>query len=161
MHLLYVHEEEVQVRLSDSQQLRGGRKAENDLVRHAAHYWRQLREKRNPVKCGSCDEGFASSSKLKRHIRADHPGREGEDNATASSADDSRGGLGVLAAALAFNCVLCSKVLDTKQKVLEHWRSHHHCEQPDLLWDALSSYAGQRGVDGDSDSPDRGPHYPT
>uniref|UniRef100_H3CTN1 Zinc finger protein 438 n=1 Tax=Tetraodon nigroviridis TaxID=99883 RepID=H3CTN1_TETNG len=153
MHLLYVHEEEVQVRLSDSQQLRGGRKAENDLVKHAAHYWRQLKEKRTPVKCGSCDEGFSSSSKLKRHFRSDRPGWEGEDNGTMSS-PDSHGGLGVLAAGLAFNCVLCSKVLDTKQKVLEHWRSHHHCEQPDLLWDALSSYSGREGVGEGSDSPD-------
>lgn len=160
MHLLYVHEEEVQVRLSDGQQPWGGRKAENDLVKHAAHYWRQLKEKRNPVKCGSCDEEFFSSAKLKRHIRSDHQGWEGEDNGAVAS-PDSHGGLGVLGAGTAFNCVLCSKVLDTKQEVLEHWRSHHHCEQPELLWDALSSYSGQEGTAGDVDSPDPSPHYPT
>uniref|UniRef100_A0A3Q4AS36 C2H2-type domain-containing protein n=1 Tax=Mola mola TaxID=94237 RepID=A0A3Q4AS36_MOLML len=112
MHLLYVHGEEVQVRLNDGQQSRGGREAENELVKHAAHYWRQLNEKRNPVKCGSCDEEFFSFSKLKNHR-----------------------GHGVLAAGAAFNCVLCSVVLDTKEGVMQHWRSRHNCEQPILLWD--------------------------
>lgn len=159
MHLLYVHREEVQIRLHDSQPPRGGREAENELVKHAAHYWRQLNEKRNLVKCGSCDEEFFSFSKLKRHIMSHHRGREGEDSGTISSPDSS-GGLGVLAAGAAFNCVLCSKVLDTKEAVMEHWRSCHHCEQPSLLWDALSSYSGQEEceADGDLDTPAPSPH---
>uniref|UniRef100_A0A3B4XTH6 Zinc finger protein 438 n=1 Tax=Seriola lalandi dorsalis TaxID=1841481 RepID=A0A3B4XTH6_SERLL len=139
MHLLYVHREEVQVRLYDGQPLRGGREVEKELVKHAAHYWRQFNEKHNLVKCGSCDEEFFSFSKLKRHIMSHHRGREGTDSATISS-PDSGGGLGVLAAGAAFNCVLCSEVLDTKEGVMEHWRSCHHCEKPSLLWDALSSY---------------------
>ncbi|XP_070709245.1 zinc finger protein 438 [Pempheris klunzingeri] len=159
MHLLYVHGEEVEVRLHDGQPPRGGREAENELVKHAAHYWRQLNEKRNLVKCGSCDEEFLSFSKLKRHIMSHHGGREGEDSGTFSS--DRGRGLGVLAAGAAFNCVLCSEVLDTKDRVMEHWRSRHHCEQPSLLWDALSSYSGQEGeVDGDLDTPAPSPHYP-
>ncbi|GAA6219534.1 zinc finger protein 438 [Lates japonicus] len=159
MHLLYVHREEVQIRLHDGQPPRGGREAENELVKHAAHYWRQLNEKRNLVKCGSCDEEFFSFSKLKRHIMSHHRGREGEDSGTISSPDSS-GGLGVLAAGAAFNCVLCSKVLDTKEAVMEHWRSCHHCEQPSLLWDALSSYSGQEEceADGDLDTPAPSPH---
>ncbi|KAG8009324.1 hypothetical protein GBF38_017459 [Nibea albiflora] len=95
MHLLYVHGEEVQVQLHDGQTSRGGREAENELVKHAAHYWRQLNEKRNLVKCGSCDEEFFSFSKLKKHIMSHHRGREGEDSGTLSS-PDSAGGLGVL-----------------------------------------------------------------
>lgn len=161
MHLLYVHGEEVQAPLHDGQPVRGGREAENELVKHAAHYWRQLNEKRNLVKCGSCDEEFFSFSKLKTHIMSHHRGREGEDSGTLSSPDSS-GGLGVLAAGAAFNCVLCSEVLDTKEGVIEHWRSRHHCEQPGLLWDALSSYSGQEegGADGDLDTPTPSPHYP-
>ncbi|KAM9337354.1 zinc finger protein 438 [Symphorus nematophorus] len=160
MHLLYVHGEEVQVRLNEGQAMRGGREAENELVKHAAHYWRQLNEKRNLVKCGSCDEEFFSFSKLKRHIMSHHRGREGEDSGTVSS-PESGGGLGVLAAGAAFNCVLCSEVMDTKEAVMEHWRSRHHCEQPSLLWDALSSYSGQEGeADGDLDTPAPSPHYP-
>nr|XP_046227099.1 zinc finger protein 438 [Scatophagus argus]XP_046227100.1 zinc finger protein 438 [Scatophagus argus]XP_046227101.1 zinc finger protein 438 [Scatophagus argus]XP_046227102.1 zinc finger protein 438 [Scatophagus argus]XP_046227103.1 zinc finger protein 438 [Scatophagus argus]XP_046227104.1 zinc finger protein 438 [Scatophagus argus] len=163
MHLLYVHGEEVQVRLHDSQHSQGGREAEKELVKHAAHYWRQLNEKRSPVKCGSCDEEFFSFSKLKKHIISHHHGREGEESGVLSSPDSS-GGLGVLAAGTAFNCVLCSEVLDTKEGVMEHWRSRHHCEQPSLLWDALSSYSGQEESeadgDGDLDTPAPSPHYP-
>ncbi|XP_039983212.1 zinc finger protein 438 [Xiphias gladius] len=159
MHLLCVHREEVQVRLHDGEPLWGGRKAENELVKHAAHYWRQLNEKRNLVRCGSCDEEFFSFSKLKRHIMSHHHGSEVEDSATISSPNSS-GGLGVLAAGAAYNCVLCSEVLDTKEGVMEHWRSCHHCEQPSLLWDALSSYSGQEDceADGDLDTPAPSPH---
>uniref|UniRef100_UPI0037E8CC65 zinc finger protein 438 n=1 Tax=Semicossyphus pulcher TaxID=241346 RepID=UPI0037E8CC65 len=161
MHLLYVHGEEVHVQLRDGQPVRDGREAENELVKHAAHYWRQLNEKRNLVKCGNCDEEFFSFSKLKRHIMSHHCGREGEDRGNLSSPDSIKG-LGVLAAGAAFNCVLCSQVLDTKEAVMGHWRSHHHCEQPGLLWDALSSYSGQEEgeADGDLDTPAPSPHYP-
>ncbi|XP_069554165.1 zinc finger protein 438 [Brachyistius frenatus] len=158
MHLLYVHGEEVHIRLHEGQPPRGGRDAENELVKHAAHYWRQLNEKRNLVKCGSCDEEFFSFSKLKRHIMSHHRAREGEDSGSLSSPESS-GGLGVLAAGTAFNCVLCSEVFDTKKVVMEHWRSRHHCEQPGLLWDALSSYSGQEGeAEGDLDTPAPSPH---
>ncbi|KAM9839299.1 zinc finger protein 438 [Aulostomus maculatus] len=159
MHLLYVHGEEVQAQLHEDQPTRGVREAENELVKHAAHYWRQLNEKRNLVKCGSCDEEFLSFSKLKRHIMSHHRGQEGEDSGTFSS-PGSVGSLGVLAAGSAFNCVLCSEVLDTKEGTLEHWRSRHHCEQPGLLWAALSSYTGQEEgeVDEDPDTPAPSPH---
>lgn len=159
MHLLYVHGEEVQVRAHDGQPLQGGRRTENELVKYAAHYWRQLNEKRNLVKCGSCDEEFVSFSKLKRHVMSHHNGKEGEGSGVISLLD-SGGGLGVLAAGAAFNCVLCSNVLDSKEEVMEHWRSHHHCEQPSLLWDALSSYSGQEEceAEGDLDTPAPSPH---
>lgn len=161
MHLLYVHGEEVQVPLHKGQAPRSGREAENELVKHAAHYWRQLNEKRNLVRCGSCDEEFFSFSKLKRHIMSHHHRREGEDSGALASPDSGRGH-GVLAAGAAFNCVLCSEILDTKEGVMEHWRSCHHCEQPSLLWDALSSYSGQEEgeADGDLDTPAPSPHYP-
>ncbi|KAF7642362.1 hypothetical protein LDENG_00259380, partial [Lucifuga dentata] len=161
MHLLYVHGEEVQVRLHDSQTLRGGREVETELVKHAAHYWRQLNEMRNLVKCGSCDEEFFSFSKLKRHIMSHHrrDGGEGDDSGPLSS-PDSCASLGVLAAGSAFNCVLCSEVLDSKKEVMEHWQSRHHCEQPSLLWDALSSFSGQvkQEADRDLDTPAPSPH---
>lgn len=159
MHLIYVHGEEVQVRLDNGQPLRGGRAPEDELVKHAAHYWRQLNEKRNLVKCGSCDEEFFSFSKLKMHIMSHHHGRKEEDSGAISPPDSGRV-LSVLAAGAAFNCVLCSEVLDTKEGVMEHWRSHHHCEQPSLLWDALSSYTGHEECEekGDLDTPAPSPH---
>uniref|UniRef100_A0A087Y796 Zinc finger protein 438 n=3 Tax=Poecilia formosa TaxID=48698 RepID=A0A087Y796_POEFO len=154
MHLLYVHEEEVHIRAHDGVAQCVGREVENELVKHAAHYWRQLNEKRNLVKCGSCDEEFFSFSKLKKHIMSHHRVGDGEGDETRSTSPENGSDLGVLAAGAAFNCVLCSKVLDTKELIMEHWRSHHHCEQPVLLWDALSSYSGQEEgeVDGDLDT---------
>ncbi|XP_060920097.1 zinc finger protein 438 [Labrus mixtus] len=161
MHLLYVHGEEVHVKLQDGQPVRDGRAAENELVKHAAHYWRQLNEKRNLVKCGNCDEEFFSFSNLKRHIMSHQCGKEGEDSGSTSSPKSGRS-LGVLAAGGSFNCVLCREVLETKEGVMAHWRSRHHCEQPGLLWDALSSYSGQEEAeaDGDLDTPAPSPHYP-
>lgn len=69
--------------------------------------------------------------------------------------------MGVLAGpGSAFNCVLCSEVLETREGVLEHWRSRHHCEQPSLLWSALRCYAGhaEGQVEGDMDTPAPSPH---
>ncbi|XP_026147601.1 zinc finger protein 438 isoform X2 [Mastacembelus armatus] len=159
MHLIYVHEEEINVQLHNGQKLPGGRRAENELVKHAAHYWWQLNEKRNLVKCGSCDEEFCSFSKLKMHILSHHHGRKGKDNRAVSLPCRGRG-LGVLAAGVSFNCVLCSEVLDTKDKVLEHWRSHHRCQQPNLLWEALSSFPRLEDceADGELDTPAPSPH---
>ncbi|XP_029612063.1 zinc finger protein 438 [Salmo trutta] len=162
LHLLYVHGEEVQVRLRDGAgglggALQGGREAEDELVKHAAHYWRQLNEKRNLVRCGSCDEEFFSFSKLKRHILSHHQGGaeddgngDGEGEPTGRSA---RGGRGVLRQGSVFNCVLCSQVLDSKEEVMEHWTVHHHCEETQVLWEALSSYSGDREMDLPSHSP--------
>lgn len=151
MHLRYVHGEEVHIQLCEGQPPRGGREAENELVKHAAHYWRQLNEKRKcGIKCGSCDEEFFSFSKLKKHIMSHHRGREGDDSGVLPSPESS-GGLGILATGAVFNCVLCSEVLDTKELVMEHWRCHHHCERPSLLWDALSSYSGQEEGEADRD----------
>lgn len=161
MHLLYVHGEEVHVRAPDGKAQSVGREVENELVKHAAHYWRQLNQKRNLVKCGSCDEEFFSFSKLKKHIMSHHRVRDWEAGGeTRSSSPENDSDLGVLAAGEAFNCVLCSKVLDTKELIIEHWRSHHHCEQPALLWDALSSYSGleESEVDRDLDTPAPSPH---
>ncbi|XP_077591732.1 zinc finger protein 438 isoform X2 [Stigmatopora nigra] len=141
MHLLYVHGQEVLVQLQRHQSLPGGYNAEKELIKHAAHYWRQLNKKRSLVKCGKCNEEFLSFAKLKRHIMFHQCGNEGEDIQTVQTST-TVGCLGVLAVGSAFNCVLCSKVFDTKEGVLQHWRGHHHCEQPTLLWAALSSYSG-------------------
>lgn len=135
--------------LCDGQPQCTGGEAEVELVKHAAHFWRQLNEKRSLARGGGgCDDELPAP-KLKRRHLSHHQGRE-----------DGRGG--VLAAGDALNCVLCSEVLDTKEGVMEHWRSRHHCEQPALLWEALSSYSGGGDVAGDEDldTPAPSPHYP-
>lgn len=148
VHLLCAHGEEIQVRLCDGQSPCAGGEAEAELVKHAAHFWRQLNERRSLVRCGGCDEDLPLS-KLKRRPLSRQQGREDA---------GGRGG-GVLAAGDAFNCVLCAEVLDTKERVMEHWSRRHHCEQPTLLWDALRSYSG-REDDDDLDTPASSPHYP-
>ncbi|XP_061821934.1 zinc finger protein 438 [Nerophis lumbriciformis] len=155
MHLLYVHGEEVLIRLQEGQPTPGGLEPEKELVKRAAHYWRQLNEKKcNLVKCGSCDEEFFSFAKLKRHIVFQHRGTGGDDGGVK--------GFRMLAGASAFNCVLCSQVLDCKDQVLEHWRRHHHCEQPGLLWAALSSFCGLEDEDAYEDLDSAlSPHEPS
>ncbi|XP_077410275.1 zinc finger protein 438 [Vanacampus margaritifer] len=140
-HLVHVHGEEVPIQLREGQPSPGGLNAEEELVKRAAHYWGHPNKKGNLVKCGNCDAEFFSFAKLKRHMMFRHRGSEEEDTKTISMSA-AVGVLGVLAAGSAFNCVLCSKVLDTKEAVWEHWRGHHHCEQPSLLWAALSTYSG-------------------
>ncbi|KAJ8375983.1 hypothetical protein SKAU_G00065630 [Synaphobranchus kaupii] len=151
LHLLYVHGEEVQVRLKEGA-LQGGREAEDELVKHAAHYWRQLNEKRNMVKCGSCEEEFFSFSKLKRHVHSHHQGEPGiaaqggaaEGGGSPASEESELSVRGVLAQGLrtgsAFNCVLCKELLDSKAELLEHWRGQHNCEDPSLLWTIFSAF---------------------
>lgn len=153
MHLRHVHGEELTI--TEGQAPRSGREAEDELVKHAAHYWRQLNHKRNLVKCGSCDEEFFSFSKLKRHVMSHHLSHDGECSGGLSP-DSDGGSLGLLAANTGLNCVLCREVLDSRDGILDHWRSRHHCEQPGLLWDALSSYSGQEVED--VDTPHPSPH---
>lgn len=153
MHLRHVHGEELSV--PEGQASHSGREAEDELVKHAAHYWRQLNHKRNLVKCGSCDEEFFSFSKLKRHVMSHHFSQDGESSGGLSP-DSDGGRYGILSAKAGLNCVLCPEVLVSRDSVLEHWRSRHHCEQPALLWDALSSYSGQEELD--LDTPHPSPH---
>ncbi|CAL8292252.1 unnamed protein product [Lota lota] len=159
LHLLHVHREEVP---AQARQSRGGREAENELVKHAAHYWRQFNKKRDLVKCARCDQEFFSFSKLRRHILTHAEGGRSApgEGRGAPSAWDAGAGPGVLAGpGSAFNCVLCSEVLETREGVLEHWRSRHHCEQPGLLWNALRRYPGPaEGELEDMDTPAPSPH---
>lgn len=146
LHLLYVHGEDVQVPLKEGA-MHGGREAENELVKHAAHYWRQLNERRNLVSCGSCDEEFFSFSKLERHVHTQHQGvsesqeeewelkKEGNDEYVSEGSVKSV----TLRTGSRFNCILCSKVWNSKQEVLEHWRGAHKCDNPALLWEVLDS----------------------
>ncbi|XP_051968469.1 zinc finger protein 438-like isoform X1 [Xyrauchen texanus] len=154
LHLLYVHGEEVQVRLREGASRRG-REAEDELVKHAAHYWRQLNEKRNLVHCGTCDEEFISFSKFKRHLHSHHQGaresREEEEERLVGKDDNVLKGLSkalMLRVGSHFNCILCSKVFNKKQEVMEHWGAQHNCENPTLLWDVLDFKGKNMHTDG-------------
>ncbi|XP_059388319.1 zinc finger protein 438-like isoform X1 [Carassius carassius] len=148
LHVLYVHEEEVQVQLRDGA-IRGGREAEDELVKHAAHYWRQLNEKRNLV---HCDEEFFSFSKFKRHLHSHHQeARESQEEEMIGKEGRVLRGLskGIsLRVVSHFNCILCSKVFNKKQDIIEHWRAQHNCENPTLLWDVLDFKGESKLTDG-------------
>ncbi|XP_041102924.1 zinc finger protein 438-like [Polyodon spathula] len=169
LHLLYVHGEEIQVRLKDGV-LQGGREAENELVKHAAHYWKQLNEKRNLVKCGSCKEEFYSFSKLKKHIYSHHQdesamkvdsacsqaasentGRDHAQNTSPELLDKSI----TLRAELGFNCILCTGILVSKEELFDHWQSRHNCEDPAVLWTVVSAFMEREEVNPSSENPEQ------
>lgn len=155
LHLLYVHGEEVQVRLRDGS-MRGGREAEDELVKHAAHYWRQLNEKRNLVHCDTRDEELFSFPKFKPHLYSHHHGGKDrqdteEDEEMVGKEEHALRGFGkvvTLRVGTHFNCILCSKVFNKKQDVMEHWRTQHNCENPSLLWDVLDFKGENLSIDG-------------
>lgn len=144
LHLLYAHGEEVRRRDGS---MRGGREAENELVKHAAHYWRQLNEKRNLVHCGTCDEEFFSFSKFKRHLNSHHQESQEEVGKEQHALRGLSKGV-TLRVGSQFNCILCSKVFNKKQDVMEHWRAQHNCENPEILWDVLDLRGENVSVDG-------------
>ncbi|XP_041099884.1 zinc finger protein 438-like [Polyodon spathula] len=173
LHLLYVHGEEIQVRLKDKV-LQGGREAENELVKHAAHYWKQLNEKRNLVKCGSCKEEFYSFSKLRKHIYSHHQGESAMkvDSACSQAASENTcrdHALNTspelldksitLRAELGFNCILCTGVLASKEEMFDHWQSRHNCEDPAVLWTVVSAFMEREEVNPSSENPEQQSAY--
>lgn len=133
--------------------MHGGREAEDELVKHAAHYWRQLNEKRNLVHCGTCNEEFFSFSKFKHHLHSNHqesPEEEEEEEEKEGKMAIGKGlSKGIsLRVGSHFNCILCSKVFNKKQEVIEHWREQHNCENPTLLWDVLDFKGENLPTDG-------------
>uniref|UniRef100_A0AAY4AC95 C2H2-type domain-containing protein n=1 Tax=Denticeps clupeoides TaxID=299321 RepID=A0AAY4AC95_9TELE len=144
LHLLYVHGEEVQLRLREGGVVRAGREAEDELVKHAAHYWRQLSEKRSMVKCGCCDQEFLYFSRLKRHLVSHHQGEAQltADGQKVKEGEPARGGAkrsSLLRTEQGLRCFLCSETLEKKQEVLDHWSERHNCENPTLLWEVLDA----------------------
>ncbi|MGH0161762.1 UNVERIFIED_CONTAM: hypothetical protein FKN15_041520 [Acipenser sinensis] len=171
LHLLYVHGDEIQVRLKDGV-LQGGREAESELVKHAAHYWKQLNEKRNLVKCGSCKEEFYSFSKLKKHIYSHHQGEPvmkvdsvASENTRRAHAQNTSPELLdksiTLRAELGYNCILCTGVLASKEELFDHWQSCHNCEDPAVLWTVVRLKDGvlQGGREAESELVKHAAHY--
>nr|XP_023660652.1 zinc finger protein 438-like isoform X1 [Paramormyrops kingsleyae] len=155
LHLLHVHQENVPLRPLEGAR-RGCRQAEDELVRHAAHYWRELNERKNLATGNSFkvedeeeeEDELLSFSKVTCDISSHHRGQpDGADIFTDGSQDPASGHTEVakdvsLRAGSAFNCVLCSALLSTKEELLNHWESWHHCSDPTLLWKALNCFLG-------------------
>ncbi|XP_015209537.2 zinc finger protein 438 isoform X1 [Lepisosteus oculatus] len=165
LHLLYVHGEEVQVRLKEGV-VQGGREAEDELVKHAAHYWRQLNEKRNLVKCGSCKEEFFSFSRLKRHTCSHHQDKSEakaewcvHDKPDANSTESPHSTSPVTpnrnVADSALHCILCPSILGSREGLFDHWRSQHNCENPAALWRVVSSFTERKEIGLSSENPEQ------
>ncbi|XP_064410739.1 zinc finger protein 438 isoform X1 [Latimeria chalumnae] len=157
LHLLYSHGEEIQVRLKEGV-LQESREAEQELVKHAAHYWKQLNERRNLLKCGSPEDEFYSFSKLKRQMYLHHQEDSeilldctSEELQTNEMESIKRPPWTVLGSqykeiqfwtSSGFNCILCNRVLESKEELFNHWQNQHSCEDPAILWAIFSSYVG-------------------
>ncbi|XP_018613142.1 zinc finger protein 438 [Scleropages formosus] len=139
LHLLHVHGEQVPER----GEWLGRRQAEDELVRHAAHYWRELNERKNLATGYICEEedDFLPFPKFKRDTSPLDQGEpEGIEGPTGDAKASSK--CVTLMSGSSFNCLLCSLLLNSKEELLDHWRSWHHCADPTLLWNAFCSYLG-------------------
>ncbi|KAL4624640.1 zinc finger protein 438-like [Arapaima gigas] len=141
LHLLHVHGEQVPER----GEWLGRRHAEEELVRHAAHYWRELNERKNLATGYICEEeeeeDFLHFPKFKSDTS---PHDQGEPEGIEELIGDAKASNkpASLTTGSSFNCLLCSLLLSSKEQLLDHWRSWHHCVDPMLLWNAFCSYLG-------------------
>ncbi|XP_078393876.1 zinc finger protein 438 isoform X3 [Cetorhinus maximus] len=148
LHLLCVHEEELQLRVEERSVKEKSRcisgfpiyssmEAEQELFKHAANYWKQLGEKKNLVKCGICEEAFHSCFKLKKHMVL-HYKQQLRSEAVDSSTVPKDKKIQFLTN-FGFNCILCKQNCGSKSELFRHWQSHHKCKDPVVLWTVFSS----------------------
>ncbi|XP_067863535.1 zinc finger protein 438 isoform X2 [Heptranchias perlo] len=148
LHLLCVHEEELQLRVEEGAVKEKSRfisgfpiyssmEAEQELFKHAANYWKQLGEKKNLVKCGICEEAFHSCFKLKKHMFL-HYKQQPRSEATDSSRVPKDKKIQFLTN-FGFNCILCKQNCGSKSELFRHWQSYHKCKDPTVLWIVFSS----------------------
>ncbi|XP_078089543.1 zinc finger protein 438 isoform X2 [Mustelus asterias] len=146
LHLLCIHEEELQLRVEERSGKEKGRcisgfpiyssrETEQELFKHAANYWKQLGEKKNLVKCGVCEEAFHSCFKLKKHMVSHYRQRsEAVDSSTVTKDKKIH-----FLTNLGFNCILCKQNCGSKSELFRHWQSYHKCKDPAVLWTVFSS----------------------
>nr|XP_033787370.1 zinc finger protein 438 [Geotrypetes seraphini]XP_033787371.1 zinc finger protein 438 [Geotrypetes seraphini] len=153
LHLFYVHGENIQGSLNEGS-LQNSRGSQEELVKHVAHYWKQLNERRNFCVCGSHEDEFYSVSKLRKHLYLCHQNNSGMfpvSKATQSGNQIQVTELqnGCLATQKeevhfrcksGFSCVLCKQILSDKKELLLHWQKQHNCEDPSFLWTVFSLF---------------------
>uniref|UniRef100_UPI00398EA8DD zinc finger protein 438 isoform X3 n=3 Tax=Pristiophorus japonicus TaxID=55135 RepID=UPI00398EA8DD len=148
LHLLCVHEEELQLRVEEGSIKEKSRcisgfpiyssmEAEQELFKHAANYWKQLGEKKNLVKCGICEEAFHSCFRLKKHMFLHYkqqPRSEAADSSVVPKVKKIQ-----FLTNFGFNCILCKQNCGSKSELFRHWQSYHKCKDPAVLWTVFSS----------------------
>ncbi|XP_074918348.1 zinc finger protein 438 isoform X2 [Chelonoidis abingdonii] len=152
-HLLCFHGEELPGRIKEGI-LQGGKGAQEELIKHAAHFWKQRKERRNPVKRGTCEEEFYAFPKLKRQIYLhqnnfdtltksevipssnSEPGKELQNFGCATQNKKIQ-----IWCKADYNCILCKQVFGRKEGLFSHWQNHHNCEDPSVLWTIFNSFS--------------------
>lgn len=155
-HLLCSHGEEIQGRVKEGA-LQGNRGTRGELIKHAAHFWKQHSERRLLAKCSDNEEELYTFPKLKRQIYLHH--QSNVDTLTKSemtqsgSSETDKGmqnvGCGVPSKKIEFwskagyNCILCKQLFGRKEDLCNHWQSRHNCEDSSILWTIFSLFSKQ------------------
>ncbi|XP_052549769.1 zinc finger protein 438 isoform X2 [Tympanuchus pallidicinctus] len=155
-HLLCSHGEEIQGRVKEGA-LQGNRGTRGELIKHAAHFWKQRSERRLLAKCSDNEEELYTFPKLKRQIYLHH--QSNVDTLTKSemtqsgSSEADKGmqnvGCGAPSKKIEFwskagyNCILCKQLFGRKEDLCNHWQSRHNCEDSSILWTIFSLFSKQ------------------
>ncbi|XP_037693880.1 zinc finger protein 438 isoform X2 [Choloepus didactylus] len=154
-HLLYAHGEEIQGRLQEGV-LSGSKQAQEELIRHAASYWKERPERRKPGKHHPSEDRAGALPQVERPLHLPHQSST-ETTRKKEGAPPGRSKLGdpqdpgspprsvLLWSRSGFNCLLCSQTLGRKEELLLHWEHRHNCEDPTQLWAILNAFSS-RGV---------------
>ncbi|XP_064141082.1 zinc finger protein 438 isoform X3 [Loxodonta africana] len=157
-HLLYVHGEEIQGRPQEGL-LPGSKGAQEELVRHAAPYWKQYPERRKLGKPCASGEDLHAFPKLKRQLYLHQRNNaqiqiKNEEAHLGNSelGEDSKGqmhpgpNMSLLYSHSGFNCLLCAQTLGRREDLLHHWEQQHNCEDPSKLWTILNAFCDGAGI---------------
>ncbi|XP_072110054.1 zinc finger protein 438 isoform X1 [Mobula birostris] len=156
LHLLCVHEEELQLRVEEGSVKEKSRcisgfpiyssaETERELFKHAANYWKQFGEKKNVVKCGICEEAFHSCFKLKKHMVLHYKEQLQLDAADSSTVPEVK--KLQFFTNVGFNCILCKQKYGSKSEIFRHWQSYHKCQDPTVLWTIFNSLIDHCRID--------------
>ncbi|XP_072508011.1 zinc finger protein 438 isoform X2 [Notamacropus eugenii] len=155
-HLLYVHGEDIQGKLKEGI-LPGSKSTQEEVVKRAAHFWRQSSERRSLGRRGPLEEeAYTFPIQLKREIYLLHqknldivtksqeaPPGASEAGKTLPSPDWATPCKIQVWSNLGFNCLLCKQTLERKEELFLHWEQQHNCEDPSVLWALLSALSSQ------------------
>ncbi|XP_077008585.1 zinc finger protein 438 isoform X2 [Tamandua tetradactyla] len=156
-HLLYAHGEEIQGRLQEGI-LSGSKRTQEDLVRHAAAYWKEYPERRKAGKERASEEEACALAESQRplhppqqsHVETLMGKDEGAPLGSRERGEDPQGPPGAAPSVLwspsGFNCLLCTQTLGRQEELLLHWEQRHNCQAPARLWALLNEFSSQGGL---------------
>uniref|UniRef100_G3WAN3 Zinc finger protein 438 n=1 Tax=Sarcophilus harrisii TaxID=9305 RepID=G3WAN3_SARHA len=154
-HLLYVHGEDVPGKLKEGT-FPGSKGAPDEVVKRAAHFWKQHSERRALGRRDALEEEvYAFPIQLKREIlllhqknldvltKSEEAALGTSEPGKACSPDGATPYKIQVWSNLGFNCLLCKQTLERKEELFLHWEQQHNCEDPSVLWALLSALSSQ------------------